>query len=42
MFLVRTMENRKTYRVGVSDVESVATFDDIFENEMEEQIRKVR
>lgn len=42
MFLVKALECRKDYREGKSDIESIALMDEIFENEMEEQINKVR
>ena len=32
MFLVKSFGDRKNYRVGVSDIESIAFFDEIFEN----------
>lgn len=42
MFLVKALDSKQEYRVGVSDQENIAHFDDIFENELEEQITKVR
>lgn len=42
MFLTKALNEKKSYRVGPSELEHVAHFDDIFENEMEEQIHKVQ
>jgi len=42
MFLGKALDSKGEYRNGVSDQEHIAHFDDIFENEIEEQISKVR
>lgn len=42
MFFSKAVENKKDYRAGVSQNESTAFFDEIFQNQMEDQITKVR
>jgi leucyl-tRNA synthetase len=41
MFLGKAVDQKKEYRVGVSDSKEVQHYDSIFENEMENQITKV-
>lgn len=42
MFLAKALNEKKSYRVGPSELEHVAHFDNIFENEIEDQIHKVQ
>ena len=42
MFLGKALDTKGEYRNGVSQNEHIAHFDDIFENEIEEQISKVK
>ena len=42
MFLSKALDSKSEYRVGPSDQEHVAHFDDIFYNEIEDQIAKVK